>query len=59
MLPHTATGMPLVDAHEDFTRARRHRVSVALALGHGDIEAWVTQSGSLRAAVRRACRGLI
>jgi len=159
MLPHTATGMPVVDAHEDFTRARRaqlaaraarwlgggrrpstpralgdapelprrsarleviplravvgtmeptvtfdarfrpatglvrerwerialahrrgislapitvlqrpdgyyvvdgrHRVSVALALGHGDIEAWVTQSGSLRAAVRRACRGLI
>jgi hypothetical protein len=25
----------------------RHRVSVALALGHRDIEAWVTETGSL------------
>jgi len=27
----------------------RHRVSVALALGHRDIEAWVTETGSLPA----------
>lgn len=28
----------------------RHRVSVALALGHDDIEAWVTPAGSVREA---------
>jgi hypothetical protein len=28
-------------------RPYRHRVSVALALGHRDIAAWVTETGSL------------
>jgi hypothetical protein len=28
----------------------RHRVSVALSLGHRDIEAWVTEAGALAAA---------
>jgi hypothetical protein len=36
---HSADGYYVVDG--------RHRVSVALALGHRDIEAWVTETGSL------------
>jgi hypothetical protein len=30
----------------------RHRVSVALALGHREIEAWVTESGTLPSSAR-------
>jgi hypothetical protein len=75
MLSHLATGMPTLDAHDDFARARRaQRVArslpvaarrprvprtlpAAAALPHGapllkriaDIEAWVTETGSLPA----------
>jgi hypothetical protein len=53
MLFHSSTGVPVVDAQEDFggrgaftsdgyyVEDGRHRVSVARAIGQRDIDAWV------------------
>jgi hypothetical protein len=51
MLSHLATGMPPITVRQSadgyYVVDGRHRVSVALAFGHRDIEAWVIETGSL------------